>query len=373
MTTRRFSFIAPSIADTLDRYELLLRAIKARGHRILLIAPEAGVQKQAVKDVARLHNIGAEYRPLGHDVRDRSVREGWRVRSNLRAIFRDCPSSGVVAIGETAIVHGVPVARRARAETIVSVCDDLPDFLKPTVKAGERLKRFVLRRALSRSTGIILHNRDHQKLMRHAQLIDRWAPITIVPGCGIDVDTHDHVPVPDLANGLTFLMAAELDAGRGVVNYIQAARQVASKVKDARFLFLGQSGSGDLDVEAAGFKGSQFTILDGDLDCTGALAKAHVFVYPSHSEGMPYTVLRALAAGRPVITTNTPGCRDTVDETVNGYLVPRGDIGALVAAMSAVVKQPDLIPAMARASRLKAERRFDVRDVNRTILSLIGA
>jgi glycosyltransferase involved in cell wall biosynthesis len=83
-------------------------------------------------------------------------------------------------------------------------------------------------------------------------------------------------------------------------------------------------------------------------------------------------VLEALAMGRPVITTNAPGCRDTVDERVNGCLVSPGDPAALAAAMQTFLKRPDLIPHLARASRAKAERRFDATAVNATLIQILG-
>ncbi len=107
-------------------------------------------------------------------------------------------------------------------------------------------------------------------------------------------------------------------------------------------------------------------------DVRPAIGRAHVYVYPSRAEGMPRSVLEALAAGRPVITTNSPGCRETVDERVNGCLVPPGDAAALAEAMESFLKRPDLIPAMARASRIKAERRFDAREVNKVLLEVLG-
>ena len=80
----------------------------------------------------------------------------------------------------------------------------------------------------------------------------------------------------------------------------------------------------------------------------------------------------ALAAGRPVIVADIPGSRETVDERVNGCLVEPGNAGELAGAMESFLKRPDLIPAMARASRLKAERKFDVRDVNASWFKILG-
>ena len=87
---------------------------------------------------------------------------------------------------------------------------------------------------------------------------------------------------------------------------------------------------------------------------------------------MPRSVLEAMAAGRPIITTNGPGCRETVDERINGCLVPPSDPTALAASMETFLKRPDLIPSLARASRAKAERRFDERAVNATLMGVMG-
>jgi glycosyltransferase involved in cell wall biosynthesis len=102
------------------------------------------------------------------------------------------------------------------------------------------------------------------------------------------------------------------------------------------------------------------------------LAECHIFVYPAHAEGMPQPVLEAMAAGRPIITTNVAGCRDTVDERVNGCLVEAGNARALAAAMESFLKRPDLIPPIARASRTKAERFCDIDTVNNGLLMALG-
>ncbi|HYD15862.1 MAG TPA: glycosyltransferase, partial [Hyphomicrobium sp.] len=87
---------------------------------------------------------------------------------------------------------------------------------------------------------------------------------------------------------------------------------------------------------------------------------------------MPRAVLEALATARPVITSRTPGCADTVDEKVSGCLVPSADVPALVIAMESYLNNPDQLAAGSRAARLKAERRFDVKEVNAAFARLLG-
>jgi glycosyltransferase involved in cell wall biosynthesis len=102
------------------------------------------------------------------------------------------------------------------------------------------------------------------------------------------------------------------------------------------------------------------------------IEKSSVFVLPSYyREGLPRSTQEALAMARPVITTNAPGCRETVDDTINGYLVPRHDVGALEQAMQKMIDNPEQLIAMGRASRQLAEQRFDVREVNRRLIKLL--
>src|SRR5690606_3800622 len=97
-----------------------------------------------------------------------------------------------------------------------------------------------------------------------------------------------------------------------------------------------------------------------------------VYVLPSYREGTPRTVLEAMAMSRPIITTAVPGCRETVVDGVNGYLVPMKDAGALAQAMGDFVTDPTLIRRMGASSRALAESRFDVNKVNQVIMNALN-
>jgi glycosyltransferase involved in cell wall biosynthesis len=169
-------------------------------------------------------------------------------------------------------------------------------------------------------------------------------------------------------------MIAPLDRRKGVVEYCKAAREVRARAPNTRFLLAGAAGEGPLAVAAHELEalGAAVEYLGPADDIGALLAKSHIFVYPSHAEGMPQPVLEAMAAGRPIITTDVVGCRDTVDERVNGCLVKAGDAPALAAAMESFLKRPDLIAPIARASRAKAERFCGIEAVNGPLLTALG-
>src|SRR5687767_8077532 len=107
-------------------------------------------------------------------------------------------------------------------------------------------------------------------------------------------------------------------------------------------------------------------------DVRPAIAEAAVYVLPSYREGTPRTVLEAMAMGRPIVTTDAPGCRETVVDGVNGFLVPPRDPPALAAAMTRFIEEPGLVPRMGAESRRIAEEKYDVHKVSQVMLEAMG-
>jgi len=107
-------------------------------------------------------------------------------------------------------------------------------------------------------------------------------------------------------------------------------------------------------------------------DVRPSIALCSVYVLPSYREGTPRTVLEAMAMGRPIITTDAPGCRETVIDGDNGYLVPVKAIDDLTVAMLKFVEQPELIKKMGERSRIIAEEKYDVNKVNEFMLKEMG-
>ncbi len=103
-----------------------------------------------------------------------------------------------------------------------------------------------------------------------------------------------------------------------------------------------------------------------------ALTKARVFVLPSYREGTPRSVLEAMAMGRAIVTTDAPGCRETIRDGVEGHLVPIRDADALADAMARMLDDPRRTAAMADAAHARAREKYDVAIVNRQMMDLLG-
>jgi glycosyltransferase involved in cell wall biosynthesis len=271
------------------------------------------------------------------------------------------------------MIYAALAARAAGAERVVVIVDALPEHRFSGTLAPDEMPAWRYRQALRAADTAIFYNREDAALLTRLGIMPAALPTAIVAGAGVDIGEHGLVPLPSLNNGLVFLMAAPLDRRKGVREYCEAAREVRDHAPNTRFLLAGAVGDGPHAIAPEDLPGDGAVEYLGASDgVRGVLARCHIFVYPSHAEGMPQPVLEAMAAGRPIITTDVPGSRETVDERVNGCLVPPRDAGALADAMASFLKRPDLIASIARASRLKAERFCDARVVNRSLLDALG-
>jgi glycosyltransferase involved in cell wall biosynthesis len=163
---------------------------------------------------------------------------------------------------------------------------------------------------------------------------------------------------------------------KGIVEFAQAAQRIKQRYPNTRFLLLGglDTNPGALrEHEVRSWADAGFLEWHGHVpDVRPYFAQTSVYVLPSYREGVPRSTQEAMAMARPVITTDAPGCRETVVQGVNGFLVPPRDVDALVAAMERFILQPELILSMGQASRKLAEERFDVHKINQRILEVIG-
>lgn len=246
--------------------------------------------------------------------------------------------------------------------------------------AKESWRRVVLcwivsalyRAALKRAERVFFLNDDDISEFVEKGIVDQDKTVKLG---GIGVDLDEWRPLPPSMQPLTFLLAARLLREKGIVEYAEAARRVKRRYPNIRFVLLG-----GLDPNPGGLTQSEVEewvregLLEwpGHVDVRPWLAQTSVYVLPSYREGVPRSTQEAMAMGRPVITTDAPGCRETVEHGRNGFLVPVRDPRALAEAMLRFIEQPELIESMGRESRRMAEERFDVYKVNAVMLQAMG-
>ena len=235
--------------------------------------------------------------------------------------------------------------------------------------------RWICKFALSFTKATIFQN-DDDKLLFTASGLLKESQAARVNGSGIDLVKFTPAPFP--SSPFTFLMISRLLGDKGVREYVAAAREIRRSHPEVRFLLFGgkdQNPAAITESELQGWIDEDVIEYGGTVtDVRPVIAACHVFVLPSYyREGIPKVILEALAMARPVITTHTPGCRETVLSGSNGILVPARDVKALVSAklrLMALSKQ-DLI-AYGSKSRSLAEQKFDINIVIGQLLAALN-
>lgn len=237
------------------------------------------------------------------------------------------------------------------------------------------LARQLYRGATRRNTRVIFQNVDDRGDFIAAGCLDDPSKAALVHGSGVDLTIYKPTNLP--ARPMTFLMIARLLRAKGVREFVEAARQVRERYPAVRFRLAGWL---EKSPDSIQWKELQSWIDEGAVEFLGklddvrpAIASATVYVLPSYREGTPRTVLEAMAMGRPIITTSSPGCRETVEHGVNGLLVPPRDADALARSIMNMIERPDYeIQSMANASLKIASKKYDVHFVNRQMLEIMG-
>jgi len=171
-------------------------------------------------------------------------------------------------------------------------------------------------------------------------------------------------------------MLGRLLKEKGVYEYIEAAQRVKQLYPEVRFLLVGGTDDNPGSVPDAYLRSM---VSRGILEWPGKvsnvqdyLRESSVFILPSYyREGVPRSTQEAMALGRPIITTNVAGCRETVEDGINGFLVPPRNVNALVDAMTRFIENPQLITMMGKQSRRLAEERFDIRKQTEKLVSFL--
>lgn len=273
------------------------------------------------------------------------------------------------------VVYGSIAARLLRVPQIVNAVSGLGYAF---IEGGSRrlvskLVQTAYRVALGkRRIRVIFQNEDDLNAFVGARIIERSQAV-LIRGSGVDtavfVSSEEPPGVPRV------VLPARMLRDKGVVEFAEAARRLASEGCSANFVLAGMADS----ANPAGLSREELATLErttgvrwvGHVANMPALyADAHVVCLPSYREGLPKALIEACAAGRPIVTTDVPGCRDVVRDGYNGILVRPRDVTSLANALRRLITDSALRASMGAAGRSRAEGEFDVDSVVRATLSL---
>jgi glycosyltransferase involved in cell wall biosynthesis len=353
----------------------LIEALAGKGYRTIVLAtPVSGFEADAYS------NLGAEFLPWSlqrtrlNPLADiRSLLTLWRALRSTRA---DLVFSHTIK----SVIYTMVLAKLAGVPRRVAMLPGLGVAFSGGTTIRKRMTGFIARvgyrLALRSSSLVILQNNDDRKLLQKMDVLSPRTNVSVVNGSGVDMTHFSASPLPE--GPITFLMVARLIVEKGVGDFVDAARQVKSRAPATRFILVGgrdDSPASVTQAEIDAWRQEGIVEIWGQVaDPKSAYAQCHVFVLPSYyREGVPRTNLEAMSSARAIITTDMPGCRETVVDGVNGLIVPPRSPTALANAMLAAASDRERLRVMGEAGRVLCAERFELGAVTReTVALMIG-
>ena len=369
MATKRLLMIS-SFAESLINFRLaLMQDAIAAGFEVHACAPDL-----TPEITAKLRDNGI----TAHDIT--LARTGLNPSKDLATLYsvyrliRQLRPTHTLAYTIKPVVYGSLAARLARVPRIGALVTGLGyTFMQADSvrqKVVSKIAHALYKVALSGAGVAFFQNPDDRNLFVKNRLVD-GAKTRLVNGSGIDIEQFSQQPLSE-SPPFHFLMIGRIIKDKGVIEYAHAAQQIKQRYADAHFHLVGW-----LDSNPNAIQQEQLDewVASGAITFHGRLAdvrkviqNCHVYVLPSYREGTPRTVLEAMAVGRAIITTNAPGCKETIENGVSGHLIEVADVPSLVAAIEDYIVAPEKIAQHGQAARERAIEVYDVHKVNQQML-----
>lgn len=355
-------------------------------HR-LVIAREAVKQGWKVyvacEDTGRGNEIavdGIEYIPLSFSRSGTNPVKELATVSNFIKLYREVKPDVVHHVTLKPVVYGSIAARFLNIRGVVNAVSGLGyNFTAGRMGAVAKMMVGMMMYGFNRdNVSVIFQNGDDEKAFRDFKIATERNNINRIKGSGVDLEIFDEYPLPDMSV-IKILMPSRMLWDKGVKELKGAADILKNKYEGKiKFILAGMADEDNkAGVSATTLKewsdGNYFDWIGHSNNVTDEYRKAHIVALPSYREGMPKSLIEATAIGRAIITTDAVGCRECVDEGINGLKVPVYSVDELANAIETLINDKEMIVDMGKASRQKAIREFDVREVIKKHLEIYNS
>ena len=325
---------------------------------------------------SRIEDVGFPYHSISEQRRSNNPLHELQLIARLYGLYRQLQPDIVHHITLRSILYGSVASLFLRRPQIVNGVTGLGYLFSSEdakIRALRKVVLWVLRLLRRRDHVFLFQNPDDELLFQRHQIADPASSV-LIKGSG--VDTERFVPQPEPTGPPVVLFPARMLWHKGVQEFVDAARQLKDKGGEARFVMVG-----DTDPDnPAGVSANQLQQWEdeGVIEWWGyqesmpdVFAQSHVVCLPSaYREGVPKVLIEAASCGRPIVTTDMPGCREIVNDGENGYLVPPQDSTAVVQALTPLIEDAELRRRMGKQGRELVRAEFSVEHVVRSTLEV---
>ncbi|RDC51466.1 glycosyltransferase family 1 protein [Acinetobacter sp. RIT592] len=356
----------------------LIRMLLKKGYQVYAFTSES-----TADDLKKIEKLGAT--PITYTLNRGGLNPladmiaTYQLSKKIKAINPDL----VFSYFSKPVIFGTLAAKLAKAPRVVGMLEGLgytfteqPEGFSKKTQLIKKIQVFLYKIALPQLDQLIFLNPDDPK-----DLLEKYAinvkKVEVLGGIGLNLQDYPYQPLSNIHLTLKFLFIGRLLKEKGIHEFVQAAKLVKKIYPDTEFTVLGAIDhhnlgalqQSDLDTLISSniiqYPGHVSNIKDWIADC-------HVFVLPSYREGVPRSTQEAMATGRAIITTDVPGCRETVINTKNGFIVPKWNPEALAEKMIYFIENPEQIQLMGAESYKIALEKFDAEKVNQRLVNILG-
>ncbi|USE83191.1 glycosyltransferase family 4 protein [Acinetobacter tibetensis] len=371
-------FIGTIASSIYDFRADLIRSLLKQGHRIY-----AFTSQYTVEDINKIEQLGAI--PVTYTLN----RGGLNPLADIVATYqllkkiKHINPDVVFSYFAKPVIFGTLAAKLAKVPRVIGMLEGLgytfteqPEGLSHKTKFIRYIQVFLYKMALPMLDQLIFLNPDDPKDLLETYSI-KVKKVVILGGIGLNLQEYPYQPVDDISLPIKFLFIGRLLKEKGIHEFVQAAKLVKKQYPKTQFTILGQIDTfnigalqqAELDDLIAScvveYRGQVNNVKDW-------ITNSHVFVLPSYREGVPRSTQEAMAIGRAIITTDVPGCRETVIQNRNGFIIPRWDSKTLAEYMIYFIENPKQIRFMGDESHKIAIDKFDVEKVNQRLQNILG-
>lgn len=351
------------------RMDMMTEFVK-KGHEVIALGSESEADWKS-----RFKKYDIEYRQLYVERNGISPINDLKTYKKLCQFMKKEKPEKVFAYQAKTVVYGSIAARMNGISEVYSLIAGLGSVFRGTGLKNKIIKTIMqieYKAACKCSKKVFFQNNDDKDEFISNRLVDASKTI-IINGSGVNLDKFQSVPLPEKA---AFLFIGRLIKDKGIMEYLAACKAVKERNPEIRCLLVGPYDSNPSALKPEELKpyidAGIIEYYGEQTDVRPFISQCSTYVLPSYHEGTPKTVLEAMAMGRAIITSDAPGCRETVADGINGYLVKVKDVKGLISKMEYLVSNPDTNKRMGEASLKTAREKYDVNIVNNDIMRTMG-
>jgi len=365
--------IISSFTESLVNFRLdLILYLKEQGFDVYALGPD-----NDTKTIHKLNSIGVTFKQFYLKRNGFNPLEDIKSIKNLRNIFKEVQPDYILPYTIKPVIYS-NIAKKGLPIKSINWITGVGFYGNPSKSIKEKLVKQIItiqyQFGLSNNDALVFQNTDDLQLFKD-KIILRNSKVFITPGSGINLNrfVHTHSTI----DPISFLFVGRLIKEKGVYLFIESAKRIKERYPNTKFVIVGgldiTNPNSITQTEIDELKSLDVVEFTGNVNnVKDYINQSSIFVLPSmYREGVPRSILEALAVGRPIITTDNVGCRETVIKDYNGILVKKNSVDELVYAMQFFCDNPEKIIEYGINSRKFAEDKFDVKIVNNIIKKAI--